>query len=242
MNWKIVACEIFREEIRHLMEKHRLEIPAVFLEIASHNDTNRLRTLLQEEIRRTGPEVTHILLFYGLCGNGTAGLSSRDHTLVIPRAHDCCTVLLGSRSRFQECFGENLSAAWTSNMYFRKKGWDSTSDSRGQESLGLNLSLEEYTALYGEENGAFLYETLKPKESAEVIFIRIPETENREIEEEVRTLAEEHRRDFRLITGSLNLLEKALTGTWDGDFLTVPPGQSVQPSWDEDVMTGKTDE
>ena len=38
-----------------------------------------------------------ILLGYGLCGNGLAGVTARHTRLVLPRAHDCIGILMGSR-------------------------------------------------------------------------------------------------------------------------------------------------
>lgn len=242
MNTRIIACEIFRDEIEYLIREHKLEIEPEYLEIASHNDTNNLRSLIQAKINETSDDHTHILLFYGLCGNGLAGISSRRHTLVLPRAHDCCTILLGSRDRFAEHFGENLSAEWTSNTYFEKKGWGSMADNRGLEQLGLNMTREEYITHYGEEDGAYLWETLQPKSSPEVIFIRVPETENEKMEAAVRKEAVERDKSFRLLEGSLNLLKKHLLGEWDQDFLVVPPEGEIQPSYDENVMQRKKNE
>ena len=236
MKAKIISCEIFRGEIEHLLGKHGLDIETEYLEIALHNETDNLRSQIRERIDAAPDDVTHILLFYGLCGNGTAGISSPNHTIVIPRAHDCCTILLGSRDRFQSNFGHRLSAEWTSNIYYEKKGWGSRSDNRDLEQLGLNMSREEYIKYYGEENGAYLWETLQPKGSSEIIFIRVPETEDPETEERVKLKAEENEKTFLVLEGSLSLLEKLILAQWDGDFLIVPPQQEIQPSFDDEVI------
>ena len=50
----------------------------------------------------------YILLGYGLCSRRTAGLTT-DHTpLVIPSAHDCITLFLGSSKRYTKRFEESL--------------------------------------------------------------------------------------------------------------------------------------
>jgi len=48
-----------------------------------------------------------ILLGYGLCGNGLDGLTARHTRLVLPRAHDCIALLMGSRERYQTYFEGN---------------------------------------------------------------------------------------------------------------------------------------
>ena len=44
-------------------------------------------------------DIEAIVLAYGLCGRGTAGLRPLRHKLVIPRAHDCITVFMGNCKR-----------------------------------------------------------------------------------------------------------------------------------------------
>ena len=58
-----------------------------------------------------------IALGYGLCGNGLAGLEARSVPLVLPRAHDCITLLMGSRARFESYFQDHPG------VYYRSAGW-----------------------------------------------------------------------------------------------------------------------
>jgi hypothetical protein len=55
---------------------------------------------IQESIDRVDPARHEaVLLGYGLCNNGVVGLHA-PVPLVISRAHDCITLLLGSRERY----------------------------------------------------------------------------------------------------------------------------------------------
>ena len=58
-----------------------------------------------------------VALGYGLCGNGLAGVEARTKPLVLPRAHDCITLLMGSRQTFDYYFGEHTG------VYYRSAGW-----------------------------------------------------------------------------------------------------------------------
>ena len=58
-----------------------------------------------------------LLLGYALCSGGIAGLSTKKIPLVVPRAHDCITLFLGSRERYQEYFFAN------GGTYFMTTGW-----------------------------------------------------------------------------------------------------------------------
>ena len=87
-----------------------------------------LRKRVQEEIDKTEArhgqieesnqvlrriEYDAILLGYCLCSNGIVGLSSRKVPLIIPRGHDCITLLLGSREKYQEYFNTHRGSIGT---------------------------------------------------------------------------------------------------------------------------------
>ena len=55
---------------------------------------------LQDAVIRSDKAGYEAILFgYALCGNGLLGLTAFTVPLVIPRAHDCITLLLGSRQQ-----------------------------------------------------------------------------------------------------------------------------------------------
>ena len=58
-----------------------------------------------------------MLFGYGLCGMGLVGLTARPKPVVIPRAHDCITLFLGSRERYLEYFNAHPG------VYFKTTGW-----------------------------------------------------------------------------------------------------------------------
>ena len=53
-----------------------------------------------------------ILIGYGLCSNGIMGISSNKYKLVIPRAHDCITFLLGSKEKYSKYFTDMPGTYW----------------------------------------------------------------------------------------------------------------------------------
>ena len=58
-----------------------------------------------------------ILLAYGLCSGGIAGLVAGKIPLVVPRAHDCITLFLGDRKKYDDLFFAN------GGTYFMTTGW-----------------------------------------------------------------------------------------------------------------------
>ena len=52
-----------------------------------------------------------------LCNNGVAGLRTKRVSLIVPRTHDCITLLLGSKERYREYFDAHPGT------YFHFTGW-----------------------------------------------------------------------------------------------------------------------
>jgi hypothetical protein len=110
----ILSCRV----LQSLMEPHLRDagLPATFMEYGYHRTPQLMTPALQEELDRL-PEPSVVVIGYGLCGNGLAGLKARDHTLIVPRADDCIMMLLGSYQRYMEEFSAEPGT------YYLTKGW-----------------------------------------------------------------------------------------------------------------------
>jgi hypothetical protein len=74
-----------------------------------------LRDLLQVEIdaaSAAGQQYDAVVLAYGLCGGATAGIEARGVPVVLPRAHDCITLFLGGRDRYDTEFAAHPGTYW----------------------------------------------------------------------------------------------------------------------------------
>ena len=122
MKLKLICCEVFLREACLILSNSPHTIDPEFTPKGSHDNPAQLRKLLQDKINSIPSSAGYdaVLLGYGICGNATAGLTAGSVPLIIPRAHDCCTILLGSRERFVECFQKNLSAEWSSAGYMER--------------------------------------------------------------------------------------------------------------------------
>jgi hypothetical protein len=238
--FRLIACNVFQRELSIALGASRHIVDPEFLELGLHERADNLRATLQQRIDEAsrarapgGEPYDAILLAYGLCGNGTAGLEARNLPIVMPRAHDCCTVLLGSRAALAEYFGDSPSASWSSAGYVERGATYFRSSVLGQSS-GIGL---EYTALveqYGEENAAYVWETLHPElHETTLRYIETPETAHLGFADLLRDRAAAEGKDFLLIPGSSRLLRALVDGEWDPDeFLVVPPGGRIEPAWD----------
>ncbi|MCS7049718.1 MAG: DUF1638 domain-containing protein, partial [Verrucomicrobiae bacterium] len=107
MRLKLISCNVFQREVCLCLSTTPHVVDVEFTELGEHANSAGLRRFLQSKIDATeasGKPYDAVLLLYGLCGNATAGLRARSRPLVLPRAHDCCTILLGSKERFAEYF------------------------------------------------------------------------------------------------------------------------------------------
>jgi hypothetical protein len=114
MTLVILSCRV----LQSLMEPHLRDagLPATFMEYGYHRTPQLMTPALQEELDQL-PEPSVVVIGYGLCGNGLAGLKARDHTLIVPRADDCIMMLLGSYQRYIEEFSAEPGT------YYLTKGW-----------------------------------------------------------------------------------------------------------------------
>ena len=248
MYFKLIACDVLTREVCHCIACSSHTVDVEFTEKGAHEDSDRLRILLQQRIDKTAEKGTPydaILLAYGLCGNATAQLAARNIRLVLPRAHDCCTIYLGSRRRFKELFSDNPSRPFSSAGYM-ERGDSYLHDGDTGRLLGLDRSHEDFVAQYGEENAKFIMETLTLSRDAntdnKVIYVDVPETSQEEYASLCKQNADTEGREFIRVEGDIRLIRQLVEGSWsDEEFLIVEPGQQIRAvyDWEEILRVGE---
>ncbi len=137
----VIACEVLQDLISsHLVDGWVTDV--TFMDYGLHRVPGQLRAALQEAIDRI-EEPSLVVLGYGLCGNGLLGLRAGRHTLLVPRADDCITMLLGSRQAYIREFEA------VPGTYYLSKGWLESGSHPLKE-------YEEYLPRYGAEQAMWL--------------------------------------------------------------------------------------
>lgn len=236
MRLKLISCEVFYRELCYCSATSKHTIDLEFTDKDAHDRSSYLRELIQEKIDDAeSSSVTYdaILLGFGLCGNSIAGLRARSTKVVVPRAHDCCTLFLGSKERFEEHFRDNPSLPFSSAGYI-ERGTSYMRESTMEETLGADETYRKYVELYGEENARYLMETLHtPPHQDRLVFIDVPEFSHLGYADSCRRQAEADGREFVRLQGSLRLFKKLTAGDWDDeDFLVLDPGRTLEPTYD----------
>ncbi len=243
----VIACRILFREISLLSTRCPNVLDVTWLRQELHDHPETLQTRLQAAIDaidrgdeerlgwrgtvRPESEPEAILIAYGLCSNGTVGISSARHTLVIPRAHDCVTLLLGSRERYRDYFDAHKGVYWYT------RGWIERTPMPGEDRF--RRVRQEYTEKYGEENADYLMEMEQDwmREYRRATYIDWPELDDGESAGYTRGCADFLGWEYDEVPGDPVLLADLLAGRWDPErFLVVPPGGRVAASFDDGIL------
>lgn len=231
----LVCCEVFMREVSIMIGQSPNTIFPVFTELGAHEQSAALHAQIQAAIDGAeGKGFDCVLLGYGLCGNALNDIRSGSVPLIAIRAHDCCTVFLGSRQRFKEVFGSQLSTTWSSAGYL-ERGNDYIHRTDTGKLLGLDRGYDDFVKEYGEENAQYIWETLHPEEKNKtLVFIDTAETAALGHRESCEKRALEEGKSFSCIQGDSRLLKALVDGHWtDDEFLRIEPGHRINALYDE---------
>jgi len=246
---KIIACKALFRELSLLAAHSPNIIDFTWLSWGMHDVIGGLVVALDEEIKAVDsgkdPHTSYppfdqpfdaILLGYGLCSNGIEGLSSSTSPLVIPRAHDCITLFLGSKERYRQLFKENGGTFWFS------AGWIENSPMPGKKRHEMMVA--QYAEKYDLETAEYLvdlYEEWQQNYSrlGKINWAEFAEEEfTRSHDELTRKCAEELGWTLEEFEGDSTLLRDFVAGNWDDErFLVVPPGKKVEATYQDDIIT-----
>ncbi len=248
MKLNLVSCEVLYRELCHLIARSPHQVDLSFLPKGLHDigATGMVERLQAAVDAADTPGVDAVLLGYALCNNGIVGLRARRLPLVVPRGHDCMTLFFGSRDQYIRYFQDNPGT------YFLTSGWierggGPTGELRQlsiQNKHGMDMTYEELVEKYGEENARYLFDQLcdMTKHYRQITYIAMGVEPNAQFEEIAKDRARENGWTFDRVQGNLSLLERLVCGQWDGpDFLIVPPGHKIVPTYDDRIIAAEPD-
>ncbi len=242
MRMKLISCEIFYREFCAAIARSVNTIEVEFLTKGLHDvGAPDMLARIQAAVDRVeGSRYHAVLLGYGLCNNGVVGLTAGDTQLVIPRAHDCITLFLGSKERYLDYFQGHPG------VFFETTGWLERGESDGELSqlalgkkLGITASFDELTARYGEDNARYLQEELGRLTShyRQITFIEMGVEPDLSFESRAREKAESRAWKFEKQRGDSGLIQRLVDGPWDeSEFLVVPPGRTVAADYNSGII------
>jgi len=189
-----------------------------------HQQPDNLRSELQKALNRTcdiqGRPYAASLLGFGLCSNGIVGLAAKI-SIVVPRAHDCITLLLGSKEKYQQYFDTHRGVYWYS------PGWIEAGHQPSRQRY--EQTLESYRQQYGDD-AEFVMQSqhnwIKRYNWAAYIDWGLDNTKSDK--EYTKSCAEFLGWNYDELKGNPALMQRLLDGNWnDNEFLVVRPGQKI---------------
>lgn len=229
----VITCAVLEDEIRHFAAScpgvRRIEI----LEQGLHNDPPKLRVKVQEMVDaiERDAEIEAIALGYGLCSRGTEGVVSRRCRLVMARAHDCITLLLGCKDRYAEYVKQHPGTYWYS------VGWNRHHIPPGKDRY--DKYYQQYCEKFGEENAQYLMEQEQAwfQSYSRAAFVDMGVGSTAGDQQYTRDCAQWLKWDYDYQRGDGGLLRDLLGGPWDDErFIVLEPGQTLRMTADDRVV------
>jgi hypothetical protein len=216
-------------------------VDVILIERGLHNEPDQLRNGIQNRLENAeGRGYDAILLGYGLCGNGTAGLRSLSIPLIIPRVHDCISLLLGDPQRYLQEFEKNPGTYWYSQDFLERADTSGKFTTMGLiNDNDLSKQYESFIEKYGKENADYLMEVMGGWQShyQRAAFIDPGINQVESLRDKVKSDAEKRGWSFTELAGDLILFRKLLNGEWSSEnFIVVPPNHKVGLTFDQIIF------
>ena len=244
---RAISCEVLARPVYAAAARSPHVVDVTLLRRRLHDTPELLRGRLQAEIDAAGeadPAYDAVVLAYGLCGGASAGIAAAGVPLVAPRAHDCITLLLGSRDRYEREFAAHPGTYWYAPDYLERSDTDDGDTAGGLVGIGATTdeaegaAYAEYVERFGEDNAAYLMEVTGAWRSHydRAAFLDTGVRDTAGLEERVRGEALRRGWLFERLRGELVLIRRLLDGDWDEDFLVLAPGQRLAMSYDPAII------
>ncbi|MDR3527092.1 MAG: DUF1638 domain-containing protein [Rhizomicrobium sp.] len=238
----VIACASLRRELELLAAEAGPAIRFQHLDMGLHQrSAEALHAALQAAIDASEDDA--VALAYGLCNRGVIGLRARKVPVVVPRAHDCIGLLLGSSARYlQELEG-------APGTYFQSAGWldQAPTDSAIRQpdftfGPNSNVTRERLVERYGEDNADYLLGKFEDftQHYERLAYIATPAPEAAFWQAAAQSLADRRQWRFERLEGDLGWLRRLLNGDWNSrEFVTLAPGERLALTCDERLIAAE---
>jgi len=229
----LLACSVFEREIALYGRGSPHIAEARFFDIGLHDRPDQLRATLQENLEAVDgrTDIEAVVLAYGLCGRGTVGLRPLRHKFVIPRAHDCITVFMGSKEAYA---GHHRRCP---TCYYYTPGWNRGRRVPGPERLASMRA--ELAAKFDPDDVEFLVQTEREQWALNdtVTYLDLGTEDAAAEADYARKCADWLGWKFEHLRGDAALLRDLLWGNWDAErFQIIEPGAQLGHAPDQFIM------
>jgi hypothetical protein len=242
MKLKCICCDALARYAYYCAAKSPHLIDIELVSMGQHIKPKELNKTLQEKIDNvTGNHFDAILLCYGLCGQATAGLLTRDIPIVIPRAHDCITLCLGSKEAYKEQQRMCPGTIWYTKDYMERLEKATENPGMGATTASLydEKAYEAMVKRMGKERADRIIASMSDmtKNYERIVFIEQGIIESKDEEEFASNEALNKGWRFEKIKGDTLLIKGLMDGEWpDADYLYLKPGQRIAAGFGDMIV------
>lgn len=239
MHLLAITCDILLRPAYFFAAQSPHVVEVVQLSAALHAQPRSLGKRIQEQVDSAGPDIDAIVLGYGLCGGATAGLTARAVPIVLPRAHDCVTIFLGSRDRYRAEQEATPGTYWYVQDQMDRgndlKGWLLGDAARAEDAAATRA---DYVERFGKDNAAYLMEVLGEWRTRyeRGAFLDTGLAPAEDAAWHAREESERRGWRFERTLADLVLVRRLLFGEWGDDFQILEPGERLEMSYDDEVV------
>lgn len=212
MSTVILSCTTLLEYVRFAQKTCKTDFPVIELDRQYHTEPSKMREHILHTLAGLPQNVDTVLVAMGFCGGSWQDVSS-SKKLVIPRVADCVALELVT----PEQYAPDLKKP--GHMYLFGDGENGFSVraiyeglleqySKEMADIVFNMYFEHYYHLDIIDNGLY--------DCYDLDYVERAQADAERIQAEL---------DF--VPGSNLLLEKLVSGKWDGQFLVVPPNTRI---------------
>jgi hypothetical protein len=218
----IIACGVLKPDLQKAAQKLGIDADFKFLESALHDTPEKLKSELQQAIAAVSPEqYGRIILGYGICGQGTDGITAGKLPLIIPQIHDCISLFLGSAALYKEQFEKCPGTCYfTAGWLDKGAGPDDIrkwllKSSPGHSEKEIQELIDEFFSGW-------------QKNYSRAAFISADSERDDEARKLAQTTAEKYGWKYEELAGSTKFFEKLLIAEkTDDEILLVPAGFKI---------------
>ncbi|MBN1906719.1 MAG: DUF1638 domain-containing protein [Deltaproteobacteria bacterium] len=242
MKLKCICCDALARYAYYCAAQSPHLIDIELVSMGQHIKPKELNKTLQEKIDSVSDgKYNAILMCYGLCGKATAGLVCRNSPIIIPRAHDCITLYLGSKQEYKEQQRSCPGTIWYTKDYMDRLQNVTESPGMGADTATL-YDEEAYEAMVkrmGKERADRIIASMSDmtKHYERIVFIEQGIIEDKKAEEFAHNEALKKGWRFEKIKGDARLIKGLMDGEWpDADYLYLKPGQRIAAGFGDMIV------
>lgn len=225
----MIACGVLAVDSKRIAKELGVDLSFTFLEGGLHSKPKLLKQKLQEAIDdvSTQNKYDRIVIGYGLCGNGTVGITARNVPLVIPKVHDCIALFLGSDQAYKREFAKYPGTYYISAGWYQEKVQPQGQKQQGGSFIaGKTVTDGELVNDYGQDNADVIRNFVNSwqKNYQRAVFINTSAPGMAKFKAYAENMAKAYGWKYEQVEGDCELLRKSfeVTATTD-EILVVPP-------------------